>query len=238
MTIKTIHTILFLLVCSFAQTVYAQEKMIANWESQKIRGTRNLPYHTYIGSPFLNDVWVIGEIEFTNGEIIDSLNLRYSSYKDELIYFNKDISTQIVIDKASLNGFSFIGTDGNERVFRKQYYENYLKSDRYFEVLSEGETDLLVYRKVNLELTSPYSDKSGKMKNQEYIKDYQFYFYSPEKKYTSVRISRNGLFAKFDKASQKPIKKLLRKNRIKIESEADFIQAWKVLEKEGYKVVF
>ncbi len=238
MTIRTIHTILLLLACSFAQTVFAQEKMIANWESQKIRGTRNLPYHTFTGSPFLNDVWVVGKIEFMNGEIADSINLRYSSYKDELIYYNKDISTQIVIDKASLNGFSFIEKDGNVRVFRKQYYENYLKSDRYFEVLSEGETDLIVYRKVSLDSASPYTDESGILKNQVYNNDYQFYFYSPEKKYTSVRINRSGLFAKFDKASQKPIKKLLRKNKIKVESEADFIQAWKVIEKEGYKVVF
>jgi len=235
---KTIHTILLFFTFYIVHTVCAQEGINANWDLQKIRGVRNLPYHTFTGSPYMNDSWVVGKIVFTDGEIADSLNLRYSSFKDELVYYNTDNAKQIVIDKASLNGFSFIGKDGKTRTFRKQYYENYLKSYRYFEILSEGETDLLAFRKVSLDGSSPYTDESGIMKNQVYNNDYQFYFYSPTQLYTPVKINKNGLLSKFDRASQNPIKKLLRKNKIKIEGEASFVQAWKIIETEGYKVVF
>jgi hypothetical protein len=37
---------------------------------------------------------------------------------------------------------------------------------------------------------------------------------------------------------QKPIKRLIRKSKIKIDSEYSFVQAWQVVEKAGYKVVF
>jgi len=71
-----------------------------------------------------------------------------------------------------------------------------------------------------------------------YDLNYQFYFYSQEKGYSLVRISQSGLLAKFDTPLQKPIKKLIRKSKIKIDGEYSFIQAWKEVEKAGYKVRF
>lgn len=238
MTTRIYHILFFTLTFSFILSVCAQEPMKKNWDAEKIKGMRFLPHPSYKGFPFLSNTWVPGKIEFSDGEIADSLYLRYSSYKDEVVYYNKAITSQIVIDKASLKGFSFTDTDGTIRVFRKIFYDGFLKGDRYFEVLSEGETDLLAFRKVSLNETSPYKDKNEILKNMIYDSAYQFYFYSPEKGFTSVRLNWISLIAKFDKLSQKPIKKLLRKNRIKISGEKSFIHAWKVIEKEGYKVVF
>jgi hypothetical protein len=238
MNYKTAHIILFIFAFSYANWICAQENLNKNWDSEKIRGTRLIPTPNYTGFPLLNKGWLSGSIEFTSGEIADSLNLKYSSYKDEVIYYNSVIQTQIVIDKTSLNGFSFVGNDGKVHVFRKQFYDGFLKSYRYFEVLSDGETKLLVYRKVNLNTVPAYADSKGIMINMAYEPEYQYYFYSPEKKYVSVKLNRSDLLAKFEKEVQKPIKKLLRKNRISITDEASLLQAWKVIEKGGYKVVF
>jgi hypothetical protein len=226
------------LVWSFAQIACAQESTNPSWDAQKIKGVRLLPYPSYTGFPFLTSEWCLGKVEFINGEVSDTLFVRYSSFKDELIYYNKTAGAQISIDKASINGFEFIDADGRTRSFRKQYFDDYLKGDRYFEILSSGETTLLAYRKVGLNTTSAYHDISGVLKNMAYDPAYQFYFYSPEKGYTIVRISQSGLLAKFDKKLQRPIKKLLRKNRIKIDGESNFILAWKAVEKEGYKIIF
>jgi hypothetical protein len=238
MTLRFTKILMLFLVWSFAQIACAQESRNSDWDAQKIKGVRQLPYPSYTGFPFLTNEWCLGKVEFTNGEISDSLFVRYSSYKDELIYYNKIAGAQISIDKASIKGFEFIDADGSTRSFRKQYFDDFMKGDRYFEILSSGETTLLAYRKVGLNTTSAYHDVSGILKNMAYDLAYQFYFYSPEKGYTLVRISQSGLLAKFDKAMQKPIKKLLRKNRIKIDGESSFILAWKAVEKEGYKVVF
>lgn len=238
MTLRISNILMLFLVCNFTQIVCAQEPTNPNWDARKIKGVRQLPYPSYTGLTFLTDTWRPGKIEFTTGEIADSLFMRYSSFKDELVYYNKAISAQITIDKASLNGFEFTDGDGRTRTFRRQYFDNFMKGDRFFEVLSSGETALLAYRKVNLNTTSAYHDERGILKNMVYDPDYQFYFYSPGKGYTSVRINQGSLLSKFDKASQKTIKKLLRKSKIRIESEYTFIEAWKVIEKEGYKVVF
>ncbi len=238
MTLRFTNILMLILIWSFSQMVCAQEPTNPNWDAQKIKGVRQLPYPSYNGLPFLTNEWCPGKVEFTNGEISDSLFVRYSSYKDELIYYNKIAGAQINIDKTSINGFEFIDVDGRTRTFRKQHFDDYLKGDRYFEILSTGEISLLAYRKVGLTTTPAYHDVSGILKNMNYDLNYQFYFYSQEKGYTLVRISQSGLLSKFDKAQQRPIKKLLRKNRIRIDGESSFILAWKVLEKEGYKVVF
>ena len=238
MTNKTIHSILFFLVLNLFTTAFAQQVPVKNWDFEKIKGTRFMPYPSYMGFPFLNDTWVSGKIELKDGVVIDSLNFRYSSFKDELVYYNPTNSSQIVIDKISMNGFSFTDHDGKIHVFRKQYYDNFGKGDRFFEVLSDGETKLLVYRKVSLETTQPYKEEKGILKNMMYGLDYSYYFYSPQNGYTSVRMNKMALLSKFDKVSQKAIKKLLRKYGIRVSDQESFTMAWKVIEKEGYKVVF
>jgi hypothetical protein len=238
MRTKIIYIILCLFAWSFANSLCAQEILNKNWDGEKIKGVRNLPYPPYRGLPFLSNNWMIGKIEFVDGEIADSLNLRYSSYKDEVVYYNKTISTQIVIEKASLKGFSYADEEGNIRNFRKQFFDDYLKADRFFEVLAKGETDLLAYRKSSLSTTVAYRDEKGILINLAYTPDYQFYFYSPGKGYTSVKPNRAGLIAKFAVTDQRPVKKLLRKNKVRIADEEGFLLAWKIIEKGGFKVLF
>lgn len=238
MTNKTIHCILFFLVLNLFTTAFAQQVPVKNWDFEKIKGTRFMPYPSYLGFPFLTDTWVPGKIELKDGVVIDSLDLRYSSFKDELVYYNPTISSQIVIDKTSLNGFSFTDNNGNIHIFRKLYYNNFGKGDRFFEVLSDGETKLLAYRKVSLETTQPYKEEKGILKNMMYSLDYSYYFYSPQNGYTSVRMNKMALFSKFAKESQKAIRKLLRKNKIRVLDQDSFTMAWKVIEKEGFKVKF
>jgi len=237
MILKITKIGLLFLLWNFTQIAYAQQP-INHWDATKIKGARFVPYSSYNGSPFLTQDWCLGEVEFTNGEIADSLTLKYSSYKDELIYYNREISAMINIDKASIKGFAFADNDGYMRTFIKQYFDNYEASYRFFEILSSGEISLLAYRKVLLKTTSAYQDNSGNLRNMVYDPSYQFYFYLPEKGYTLVRINLTSLRSKFDKTQQKPIKKLLRKNKIKIQDEYSLIQAWKAIENEGYKVIF
>lgn len=232
------YLVIILMSCFFASPIAAQKPLKENWDAQKIKGARHLPYPSYSGFPFLTDTWLPGKIEFSDGEIADSLFLRYSSYKDELVYFNQTNSAQILIDKASLKGFSFVDQNGINRMFRKQYFDGFIKGDRYFEVLADGETDLLAYRNVELTSTSPYKDESGTLKNMIYTNEYQFYFYSPENGYTLVRLNNNALLSKFKESDQKPIKKILRKSKVRVTGEESLVLAWKIIEKEGFKINF
>jgi hypothetical protein len=238
MTTKLLRLLFIVWLFSHSGITSAQEALNRNWEAQKIKGVRHIAYPTYTGLPFLNDTWVAGQVEFNNGEIADSLFLRYSAFKDELLYYNKALASQIVIDKISIKGFSYKDTDGNVKTFRKQYYDGYMKGDRYFEILSKGETDLLVYRKRNLTSTSPYKDEQQILKDQEYTNSYQYYFYAPGKGYAMVRPNLSAFLDAFSEADQKPVKRLIRKNRVRISDEGSLVLGWKIVENAGYKILF
>lgn len=219
-------------------SVLAQENIPQNWDTEKIRGTRHLPYPSAQGFPYLNDRFSTGEIEFLSGTKLKDIGLRYSSYRDEVIYYNTAIATQIEIDKISLKGFSFIDENGIKRVFRRQHYEGFYSNDRYFEVLSDGEISLLGYRKVALQICSTYSDEAGNLKNMSYQNDYSYYLYSMDKGYEQVKMNRSSLLSKFDKLQQKAVKKLLRKNGVQITNESGFVLAWDLIKENGIKVTF
>lgn len=233
---KILNILAIILFTGISVAANAQETQNSNWDKQKIRGVRYMPYPSYNGLPFLNEGWLSGQIEFSDGEISDSLALRYGAFKDELIYYNTKNTSHIVIDKASINGFTLFTKEG-DREFRKQYFDGFLKGERYFEVLSKGETDLIVFRKHILSSTNPYKGEGGILMDQNYEAAYQYYFYSPENGYAIVRLNRKAFLEKFSENDQKPIRKLIRKNRIKITDEKGLIQAWKIVEKEGLKIL-
>lgn len=216
----------------------AQEKKSLNGSDEKIKGIRFIPYSGYFGSPFLTDRFCPGEIEFMDGNKVENIQLHYSTYRDEIIYFNQAILTQITIDKISLKGFAFTDEIGGKRIFRKQYYNGFSPGDRYFEVLSDGDVSLLAYRKVILELGNAYTNVEGRRLNMTYQPAYNYYFYSREKGYDLIRLNRNSLLSKFDKPTQKLIKKLLRKNDVSFDTEADFVTAWNLIKENGININF
>jgi len=228
----------FILLNLLSATVLpAQEVLPKNWNGEKIKGVRFIPYATYQGNPFFNDSFVSGKIELTDGTIIGALQLKYSSYQDELIYYNSEISTQIVIDKMSLRGFSLADENGVEHSFRLQYISHSLPEYRFFELLSDGDISLWVYRKVLL-LTSPIYGEAGKEKNLSYQEAYNYYLYNKERGYELIRISKGSLLSKCDPSNQKLARKILRRNKVNILDEKSFVKAWSLMKENGVNLIF
>jgi hypothetical protein len=218
----------------FSAGVYAQQTNKTGQASEKIRGARFIPYPNYTGKPYLYDKFLMGEIELTDGTKISNLGLSYSTYRDELIYYNSSISAQVVIDKISLNGFTIKEPNGNIRHFIRQYCGEYMHDHSYFELLSKGKISLLAYRKVNLETCNTYYSKSG----MAYGPAYSYFLYAKEKGYTPVNLTKNSLLSKFSKPNQKIVRKLLRKNGIVIADESGFIEAWNLIRANEIESVF
>lgn len=227
----SIYLILFLGMLSTSDLL-AQNSETVNQSVDKIRGARFMPYPNYTGKPYLYDRFIFGEIELTDGTKISNIGLSYSCYRDELIYYNTDISAQIVIDKLSLKGFSLKEANGKQRMFRRMQGTGFNKEQRYYEILFEGKTSLFVYRKVNLESCDTYYSKSGLAYQPAYI----YYLYSAEKGFSALNPTRNSLLSKFSKSNQKIVKKLLRKNGIFITDEANFIKAWMLIAEKDIKI--
>lgn len=212
-----------------AGQVLAQESIPKNWNVERIRGTRHVPYPPASGRPYLFDKFAPGVIELSSGVEIGDYQLRYSTYRDELIYYDKEIPAQIVIDKQSLKGFRIMDPMGELHRYRKQYFNGFSPGDRFFEVLEDGPIALLIYRKVNLELCTPYNDITGKLNNVTYQESANCYLYRSDKGYEPIRMNKSSLLAKFSKQDQKLIRKLLRRNEVKITDEASFVRAWQVI---------
>lgn len=217
-----------------ASSLAAQEELPKNLNAEKIKGMSFIPYSSFSGSPYLSEKFLIGEIEFLDGTKAGNLGLRYSSYRDEIIYYNTYLSSQIVIDKISLKGFSFTDGNGVRRVFRRQNYTGYLNGERFFEVLSDGKISLLAYRKVDLGTCDPSYSKLG----LAYQQSYSYYIYAAGKGYSPITLSRSSLLSKFDKPNQKLAKKVLRKNKVMFTDEASFVLAWNVLKENGISINF
>jgi len=235
MTNRILYMITFLALITTTM-LKAQNPSPKTWGPEKIKGARLIPYPSYSGNPFLNNKFANGEIEFVDGTIQADISLRYSSYRDEIAYYNTNIAAQIVIDKISLKGFSFTDENGVKRIFRQQYYNGFIPGNRYFEVLSDGDIALLVFRKVVFQTCPLYYDEEGRVKNMSYQQAYNYYLYNKEKGYELIRISKTSIFSKFDKNTQKTVKKLFRKNRVIITDEASFVKAFNVLKENGIKI--
>lgn len=220
-----------------AAVLPAQEVLPQNWNSEKIKGVRFIPYATYQGNPFFNDSFLPGKIELTDGTIIGALLLKYSSYQDELIYYNSDISTQIMIDKMSLRGFSLTDETGVEHHFRLRNTSTSMPGYNFFELLSDGDISLWVNRKVLL-LTCPIYGEVGKEKNLSYQEAYNYYLYNKEKGYQLIRISKGSLLSKCEPSQQKLVRKLLRKNKVNIRDEKNFVVAWNLMKGNGVNINF
>jgi hypothetical protein len=231
---RTIIYLISILGILSAADLSAQTSGTGNQFGEKIRGTRFMPYPNYTGKPYLYDKFIFGEIELTDGTKINNIGLSYSTYRDELIYYNIDISAQIVIDKLSLKGFSLKEANGKQRIFRRMQSNSFSHEERYYELLCEGKVSLLTYRKVNLEPCDTYYSKSGLAYQPAYI----YYLYSSEKGFSALNPSRNSLLSKFNKANQKLVKKLLRKNGVFITDESSFIKAWTLIAEKNIETNF
>lgn len=230
--------IIILLGLLTATSIRAQEQEPVNWNTEKIRGTRHFPYPSYSGNPYLTEKFVLGEIEFTDGESIEKLFLRYSTYKDEVIYFNRSISAQIAIDKISVKAFTLIGDDGIKRTFRQQYFNGFLSGNRFFEVLSDGEIALLAYRSVVLQYCPVYNNEIGIVKNMEYVPSFNYYLYTTKNGYIPIKIGKNPFLSKFTKPNQKLVRKLLRQNKITIKDEPGMVKALELVKANRIAINF
>ena len=216
----------------------AQNSIPAKWNSEKIRGERFKPYVYYDGEAFYTTEWCSGSITLSSGEVLDSLSMKYSSFEDDLIYFNNVLNASIKIDKEQLNGFTMNEKNGTKHLFRKQPSPRNPEKILFFEELYKGETDLLCYRRVELTTTSPYFTAGGIQKNQKYTPTYIYYFYNPQKGFCTVRPKRASLFAQFGKEEKKQVRKHLRKEHIVIIDETSFSYAWASLDKAGFVPLF
>lgn len=228
-----IHLFILAEILLAATSLYAQNSQTQR-PYNEIRGSRFVPNPNHPGRSFLYDKFLWGEIELTDGTVIENIGLNYNAYRDELVYYNAAVAAQISIDKVSLKRFSINESNGKKRTFLRLFFNGSFKGDCYFELLTKGSVSLLAYRKVDLGPSDTYYSKTG----MAYQPAYDYYLYSADKGFSQIKPGRTSLLSKFDKTNQKVVKKLLRKNGISISDESGLINALVVIAENKIPFVF
>lgn len=113
---RIILTIAFL---TFSLSVSAQGSQSKRTAIQHITGEQYIHYYAmFDGVPFYKGDWMTGSITMKSGEIYNNLELRYDTYKDNLIYRNDISNNVIIVDKNSIEKFTLVDRNGKLETFK------------------------------------------------------------------------------------------------------------------------
>lgn len=139
---KLILTISLIALTLLASAQGSQSKRSA---IQHITGEPFVNYYAmFDGVPFYQGDWLKGSITVKSGETYSNLELRYDTYKDNLIYRN-DVSNNVsIVDKNSIDKFVLIDRNGRLETFKciEDKTLNYLNG-HYIGVILEDSISVL-----------------------------------------------------------------------------------------------
>lgn len=216
--IKTIIAVAFLLfpLLVLAQpddTPWKDVSARSNHLRGKLSGKKYTLTYISRGSHFYHDNFLAGKLTLEDGEIYDSIMVRYNSFIDELVCYNPNTKALFTIDKFLLKEFEVASPVFGYQRFRKMKFANNPDGGRFFLVLYEGRINLLAFYKTKELKSSAYKDSNGIMKDTEYILTETFYTYSPEKGFNRFAPYKESFLNLYSK-NKKQVRQILRKNRL------------------------
>ncbi|WP_319501128.1 hypothetical protein [uncultured Draconibacterium sp.] len=171
--------------------------------------------------------WVPGSVKFVNGNVFENLQLRYQAYTDELISYNDNGRFLYLVEKELVESFSF--QDGPKtRKFVRLTKNNNQQTNMYLEELYKGAVSLMVNWYIYEQSVSPYKDRNGVLRAVEYKLNKDYYLYTEQDGLTKIRLNRAALLSRFPE-NQKQIRKLLRQDKIRVNSELSMVNALRLL---------
>ena len=207
----------------------------SHWDQEKIMGKRYLLPDHYAGSPYYIQDWVVGTVTFKSGEQVHDLKMKYDGQLDELVYISDLFHSAITIDKETIESFEF-EYQGRKYLFEQRFFDGFFAGNHFFQVYHKGATDLLCFRKIELNTTTAYKDASGILKNMEYQKGYRFFLFQEGKGFYSTRLKRKSLMKYFSKEERRQVTRLLRDQHIQWGSPEEFAHALSVLEENKLEI--
>lgn len=173
-------------------------------------------YTDVIGSPFLNDAFVNGNVVLTNGVKFKSVLLKYSSYNDELFFKNpKDeslLSFVVPVKSFELLGQTYV--NGFPRI------DNFTENS-FYELIANSSVKLLVKNYKTILENKPYNSASVEKK----FEDNKIYYVFKAGKMKRFKPSKKDFMETFaDKSSEIDI--FLKKEKVDFKNNADLVKVF------------
>ncbi|TNF40913.1 MAG: hypothetical protein EP310_08135 [Bacteroidetes bacterium] len=188
-------------------------------------------------SHFLQQDWVEGTITLKDGDVYEGIRMRYKAIDDELVAYNSNIQTLFIVDKNTVKQFTYKVPSGSG-TFNERKFVNLDSLDTYlgrtfFEELYPGSAKLLAFYQIEEIKVNPYVDNTGKMRDTEFRLKTIYYILTKTIGLSRIQLKNRSLFTLYPE-NKKEIRKLLRKSRIAIADEHSAIQAFKLLDENGF----
>lgn len=127
--------------------------------SSKIKSTRNVEYR---GSPYFNEDWAEGYVIFNSGSHSDTIDLKYSSYGNEVLFERN--GRLLAVTPNTFSGFVLM-RDDQTVTFRKGYSSSKYKINpsQLLQVVYDGSVKFLIHHENELDKANRPDPLSGQV---------------------------------------------------------------------------
>jgi hypothetical protein len=233
---------LFILIFVLALFSQAQTSLL-NWEalgenSNRLEGKlTGLSYRIpplANSTHFLQDSWVDGEILLEDGDLFNSVKIRYLAFHDELVAYNPNLKQVFIVDKEKVNSFTFHYPKGQQK-FVKLYFDSFVNAGyRYFDLKYDGTRWLVAFHYIYEEKTSVYRDAYGKLRDTRLKPKQTYFMYFPEDEQFRRVQEKRRWFVKLFPERKRDVRRMFRRNNLRRFDEKGMIQAFSLLDENGY----
>lgn len=178
-------------------------------------------YKQVKGSPFLFEDWMQGDIFLDNGKEINNVMIRLDVFAHRILVYHENLKRVVLIEKQHANEF-ILQVGSEEKRYRKLFNVNSkakVLDGCYFEVLSEGEISLF---KLNFLDLYTINDPGSIFIEEFYEQKNYIVFVNNE--YRQIRLRKNYFYHNYPQYKDQ-LRKYIRKNKLKVGTEKDFVKA-------------
>jgi hypothetical protein len=183
---------------------------------------------------FLQDSWVEGNILLEDGDLFDSVRIRYNTFQDELVVYNPNLKQLFIVDKEKVNSFTFNYPQGQQK-FVKLYFDAFVDAGyRYFDLKYKGSRWLVAFHYIYEEKTSVYRDAYGKLRDTRLKPKKTYFMYFPEEEQFRRVQEKRRWFVKLFPENKREVRRMFRRNNLRRFDEKEMIQAFELLDDAGF----
>lgn len=220
MTVKRL--LFFIIFCFITGSLFSQISNIPGFGNEVIREKK---YTDVEGSPYLFPDWKTGSITDHAGKVYPNQLIKYNSYED-VIEINQEGRT-LVLNNLLYPKFEFIGMDEVtnlqiHRIFQSGFSVQGYAMANYFEVLFIGNYKFLKKTKTEY-MDQNVSSYGSTSVSKRFITKESYIIIDKSEKSFECRLSKKSLLEALGK-DKVLAESFIAKTRIKVKSEADFIE--------------
>lgn len=166
------------------------------------------------GSPYLSDEWIEGSVKLENGKAFQGVKLKYDQVADELMFLDASGKEQLFVDPV-------LEFRLGDKLFRRGYpAADGASPAAYYEVLTEGKTDLLKLTSKKVFEETPYNSAT---KIRTIRANESYYIGVSNLKLTKIRKDKKSLLAALDGKGAE-LEAYIKSNRLDLKQDSDMVR--------------